>query len=564
MTTPEDTPKQKKELPKSYPALLGFARREVTSRGTLKLKLNFGRIAVFMGAMAVLLWMGKSVALYYFFKNVRNFEVITFSETFMFPFNRAAIRIAQGDYQVEQAQAAIEREDYRRAFMLLREGVTRSPGNMEGRELLAQIYVGWRPDLAVDLMIEGMELGDLSDDYLRLMLSLLLQEREDERLLELTDQLMNDPKFASVSPSVVRAFRLQSALLRGRFEILESAYEGLEAAERSLDDVLIAAQYYRKIGDAPRAVSLLAAVLNAQGQEPSPQIYEQLIDTLKEGEELARAREVALEYSIRNPLEWRPRMKLIDLLSASNMEARRDREIRSLLQEHRNDEQAMTALAEVAASYGNVWAASRLYELALENGFNLGVFSLTLAEAMIEAGEFQQAIELCNELAQEDPTWLINAQSSFNAIRSLAYFGAGNMDLGQLYLNNFVSSRGSSVQQMFQAAQSFRDNGFPEMSMRILEEAHARDNRNERVLAKLVEVEMEVGAFFSVAEHLNLLFELRRPDYELLEQVHEQLQGDRFLYTQGRSELLAQLTLLLAETDPIDLGFWGNPEPSGG
>lgn len=545
-------------LPKSYPTLLGFARREVTNRGTLRLRFNLGRIAVAVVVLGLAMWGGKSVGLFYFFRDVRNFKEVSLLDTFLFPLNRTSIRIAQGDYQVEQAKAALEREEYRRAFMLLREGITRSPANMEGRELLAQIYLGWRADLAVDLMVEGLDYGEFSDSYIRLLFTLLLQERQDKETLELSGMLLEGEDLEDSAEGIVRAFRMQSALLVGRYDLLENLL-GQREGQRNIDDVLIGAQYYRKIGQWQRAVALLSAVLNAQRENPSPQIYIQLIDTLKEAGELSRARELALEFSIRNPLDWTPRAKLIDLLSASGFDERRDREIRSMLQEHRNDERAMTTLAQLSATYGNVWAASRLYELALENGFNLGVFSLSLAESMIEAGDYAQAIELCNELAQEDPSWLVNAESSFNAIRALAYLGSGNQDLGQLYLNNFISSRGSKVNQLHEAARTFRNNGFPEYALEILEEAHNRDSRNEQILSRLIEVEMEVGAFFSVASHLRALFDLRRPSYDMVESVHEQLQGDRFLFTEGRMDLLEQLESLLKEREPVDLGFWDSP-----
>lgn len=269
-----------------------------------------------------------------------------------------------------------------------------------------------------------------------------------------------------------------------------------------------------------------------------------------------RAREAALELVIRNPMEWRPRILLIDILSASDRTARRDREIESMLQQHRNDEQAMTTLAQLCAEYGNVRAASRLYEIALENGYSLSLFSLTLAEAYVNNGQYERAIDLCNELVREDPSWLLNAESSFNAIRSLAYFNSGDPELGGLYLKNFLDSRRTNVNQLYQAARSFRKYEFDQEALQILENAYSRDDNNERVLSMLIDVEMDLGVYFSIDEHLNRLFELRRPDYELIESIHHRLQSDRFLFTEDRVGLLRKLEDILAERERMDWDIW--------
>lgn len=540
---------------KSYPAWLGFARREFTAHGTLRLKLNFGRIAILLVVLLVGSWAAKTIGLYFFFRDVRKFSEVTMVDTFLFPINRASVRIGQGNYQIKEGLAAVEREEYRRAYLLLREGVARAPSNMRGREVLAQMYLGWRPDLAVDILAEGLDRGELSSDYLRLLFSLLIQQRQDSRLLQISEHLLGNHEMDEDMRRVVLAFRMQGALLMGQYQILHTILSETDM-RNTLDGVLIATQFFRRSGDWQQAVDLLVAVIQNPNLENNSQLYNQLIDTLKMGGQLARAREIALEMTIRDPMDWRPRIRLIDLLSASELTDRRDREIRAFIQEQRTNEEALTGLAGMVAEYGKVWAASRLYELALENGFNLSVFSLSLAEALIQSGKYQQAIELCNELAREAPMWLVNAESSFNAIRALAYLGAGNTELGQLYLSNFINARGTQVNQLYRAALSFNRRNFPVQALEILEAAFRRDNANEQVLAKMIDLEIETGAFFAVSRHLRELFRLRRPDYEILERIVVRLRGDRFVFTEGRFELLQELETILQERHSVDLNFW--------
>lgn len=152
--------------------------------------------------------------------------------------------------------------------------------------------------------------------------------------------------------------------------------------------------------------------------------------------------------------------------------------------------------------------------------------------------------------------WLVNAESSFNAIRALAYLGAGNTELGQLYLSNFINARGTQVNQLYRAALSFNRRNFPVQALEILEAAFRRDNANEQVLAKMIDLEIETGAFFAVSRHLRELFRLRRPDYEILERIVVRLRGDRFVFTEGRFELLQELETILQERHSVDLNFW--------
>lgn len=547
-------PTEKPTTPRSYSIWLGFASRELTPRGSMRIRIRWGRVVILMLFMGGLFWVGKSVGLYYFFKNIRDFEDVSFTDMVLFPANRSNVRIQQGNYQIEQGKAALEREDYRRAFSLLREGVARAPANLEGRMLLAQIYAGWRPDLATDLLVDGVNHGLEDPEYVKLMSTLLLMGKEDDRILELTSELLAKDPPAEIQ-QILNVMRMQSAMFQGKYELVREIFETTDL-EQTMDGVIIGTSLYVKTDQAQTAAEVLQSVIRgSQGGDLSP-IYARLVNVYKTQKEYDKAREAALEVVIQNPLEWRPRIQLIDVLSASGRADRRDREIDALLQEHRNDEQAMTALAQLSAEYGNVRASTRLYDLALENGFNLSLFSLSLAESYVSNGEPGRAIELCNELVREDPSWLLNAESSFNAIRSLAYFTAGDSELGNLYLKNFLVSTRTNVNQLFQASRSFRKYGYPEQALRILQEAYQRDADNETVLVSLIDVEMDLGAYFAITKHLKELFDLRRPDYDTIEQIHKRLQSDRFLFTEDRVALLEQLEDLLEERDSVTWDIW--------
>ncbi|NDV61143.1 hypothetical protein G0Q06_01625 [Puniceicoccales bacterium CK1056] len=543
---------------RSYSIWLGFASREQTPRGSVRINIKWGRVIILMVLLGVFGWMGKSVGLYYFFKNVRDFEDVSFTDMVLFPANRSNVRIQQGNYQIDQGKAALEREDYRRAFSLLREGVARSPANIEGRMLLAQVYAGWRPDLATDILVGGVQYGLEDPDFIKLMSTLLLMSKEDDRILELTDKLLEEDPPLEVQ-RILNVMRMQSAMFKGKYDIVRQIFESTDI-KQTMDGVIIGTSLYIKTGKADTAAQVLASVINSSPGGNLDPVYTRLVNIYKTEKEYNKAREAALELVIQKPLEWQPRIMLIDVLSASGMTDRRDREIDALLQEHRNNEQAMTALAQLAAEYGNVRASSRLYDLALENGYNLGLFSLSLAEAYVSNGEPAKAIELCNELVREDPSWLLNSESTFNAIRALAYYTQGDSELGNLYLKNFLESTRTNVNQLFQASRSYKKYDLTEQALKILEEAYAREEGNEAVLVSLIDVEMEVGAYFAISQHLKKLFELRRPDYAIIEDIHQRLQSDRFLFTEDRVTLLEELEKILEERDSVDWEIWQRVE----
>lgn len=538
-----------------FTAWLGFAVREISPGRVVRIRIRWGRIAVALILLLGCAWMAKSLAFYLFFRNVREFEDVAFVDMIAYPLNRGSVRVQQGDYQIVTAREALDRGDYRRAFQILREGVTRSPENVAGRLLLAEIYSGWRPDLAVDLMVDGVEKGIRDKEFLRVMMVLLMRQKEDGLLLEISERLLQEDLADDIRQALL-ANRLQSAIYTGKFELARGIFQTTDI-ENTMDGLLMGTLIYSRIGRSQDAIEVLSEAAKVISRENSGPIYNQLVRICKLNGMHARAREAALANMINHPLDWSPRITLVDTLSASGLTERRDREIDSILNEFRTELSAMTSLAQLCADYGNVRAASKLYDVALESGYDLGLFSLTLAESMVRSGDFAAAINLCNQLIDENPSWMPQVEGSFNAIRSLALFGVGNRELGNLYLDNFKNSNRTTANQLYQAARRFRSIERDDQALILLQEAYRRDERNEQVLATMIELEMRLGAFFSLEKHINELLQLRRPDYDQIEQIYRGLMSDRFLYTGNRDRLLASLEKMLSEQDLLqDWDIW--------
>jgi predicted Zn-dependent protease len=525
---------------------LGFGRKEPTGRGTVRIRLRWGMIVAAMALLFATAWVGKTFGLYYFFKNVRNFEEVTVTDMFLFPLNRESVRRQQGDYQVDQAKTALENQDFRRALVLLQQGVSRSPANLEGRNLLIQLYLGWRPDLAMQLLDNGYAYGKNNEEFVRIYCALLIQQREDADLVALTDRLLADATLDAKIHHLAAVSRMQIDMLHGRFAAAADLYQTRKLYQ-TLDGILIATDMMVRTGDATTAIQILQSIIRQFPDQPLDAVFRRLAAIHRQAGDLARARQVALDYSIRNAMRWEPRILMVEILAEGDDDTRLDREVEAIIREFRNQEGAMLSLGQIAADRGKTRTATRLYELALENNYNLGTFSLLLIESYVKDRQFQRAIQYCNELVRENPEWLTTMESVFNGIRSLAYFGIGNQELGSLYLRDFMSARRTTVPQLIQAAEAFTKFGFETTALALLQEAYNRDEDSELALSKLVDMKIRVGDSYNLAHLLRRLPAMRRPAYALIESIETALHSDRFLFTRGRQEIIATLQQILTE-----------------
>lgn len=91
--------------------------------------------------------------------------------------------VERGNRDIAEGIAAVEGGDYRSGMGLLRSGLERSAGNLQGRVVLAEVLevVVLRPDRAAEVLVGGLEHGGIEEyGYLRKTLRFLLKhERHD-------------------------------------------------------------------------------------------------------------------------------------------------------------------------------------------------------------------------------------------------------------------------------------------------------------------------------------------------------------------------------------------------
>jgi hypothetical protein len=113
------------------------------------------RLLIGLAALALAGWLMAVTALFFWLDRQPRNQVGWFD--LAAPWRWAGLRAKRGDTAVLGALDAIKVGDYPTAFYNLRVGLSRSPGNVEGRLTLARLMAGYEPAQAVTLMEEGLK-----------------------------------------------------------------------------------------------------------------------------------------------------------------------------------------------------------------------------------------------------------------------------------------------------------------------------------------------------------------------------------------------------------------------
>lgn len=113
------------------------------------------RLGLALAALALAGWLLAVTALFFWLDRQPHNQVAWFD--LAAPWRWSELRAKRGDTAVLGALDAIKAGDYPTAFYNLRVGLSRSPGNIEGRLTLARLMAGYEPAQAVTLMEEGLK-----------------------------------------------------------------------------------------------------------------------------------------------------------------------------------------------------------------------------------------------------------------------------------------------------------------------------------------------------------------------------------------------------------------------
>ena len=528
--------------------LLGFVIQRKGIDGRMEISVRWGRLIGTFALLAVLGWFSLAGALYFHFKYNKEFDQVSYTKMLtLLPFGLETHRVEMGNYHIERGLSEIKEGNYRDALRLLRLGVSRSPANLEGRRVLAEFYeiALKRHDIAVDQLLQGIELGGIQDgEYLKATLRVLLRYQMDEDIQNLANKyLPEEPELTDINRTL--AFGAANAnYLRGNYDLAEDYIIDYKLLE-SLEGVLLSAQISWDRGSKIAAMTKMEySIEKFPNSEP---LLMQLSRYHRELGEIEEARRYAILRNVSDPLSAAPRLELLYIYNKSEDFEREQIETQRMLQQFRNDEPALQSLANFAADTGNIELARRTYEEALENEFAIDAFALLLIEAHLVDKDYQGALDFSEELLKERPDWLTLRWAIFSSLRAVASYGINRPDLGEIYLQDFIDEAGNQAQTYMAVSRRFTNIDRVQQARTILTLAYQKAPTNQKILSELIRSELSLGNTEDLSRLLSRYLQMRRPQIELLTEAYNKLGSDRFIFTPDRQSLLLQLSAILRE-----------------
>ena len=535
-------------MTRERPILLGFVIQRKGIDGRMEISVRWGRLIGTFALLAVLGWFSLAGALYFHFKYNKEFDQVSYTKMLtLLPFGLETHRVEMGNYHIERGLSEIKEGNYRDALRLLRLGVSRSPANLEGRRVLAEFYeiALKRHDIAVDQLLQGIELGGIQDgEYLKATLRVLLRYQMDEDIQNLANKyLPEEPELTDINRTL--AFGAANAnYLRGNYDLAEDYIIDYKLLE-SLEGVLLSAQISWDRGSKIAAMTKMEySIEKFPNSEP---LLMQLSRYHRELGEIEEARRYAILRNVSDPLSAAPRLELLYIYNKSEDFEREQLETQRMLQQFRNDEPALQSLANFAADTGNIELARRTYEEALENEFAIDAFALLLIEAHLVDKDYQGALDFSEELLKERPDWLTLRWAIFSSLRAVASYGINRPDLGEIYLQDFIDEAGNQAQTYMAVSRRFTNIDRVQQARTILTLAYQKAPTNQKILSELIRSELSLGNTENLSRLLSRYLQMRRPQIELLTEAYNKLGSDRFIFTPDRQSLLLQLSAILRE-----------------
>lgn len=538
--------------PQSYPKIfMGLATRVRKEDGSFAVRFLWSRVWIVFIALSLAGWITLSAAIFFYFKyGQADFDRMTYFKALLLPFRLDEHRRELGDYHIEQGLAKLAKGDLRNGLQLLRVGVTRSPGNIEGRMKLSQIYInghqrGFFPkDFVLDIIEEGLPHGRGDLEYMRFYFKTLLLFEEDVRVIEFAEQIRVEKSQQTQLEQLSASAAANAYFLLGRYAQAEALISDYNLME-TIDGLVLSARMDWNRGQKQAALSKLESSRNQFSNNGL--IFDFLIRFYRQLEDYDKALYYSILYSTSNPLSCKPRIGLLYAYRGMGREEAEAREIESIMYQFEGKPQELLTLAGFATETRNVRLAERLYERGLEGAVHPDHFSINLMQCYLEAGDYDRGVQFAEELREENPEWLKEEPipAILSGLLSVAYSAKGEVDLSAFQLKQFLQEK-TRMDTMLKIADLLtRHGGGKEQARRVLLNAYEQAPENSSVLIPLIKAELTLRHTENLSKYFKPFFEARQPSKKRLEEIYTQLCSDHFIFVPDRSLLLMELKTIL-------------------
>lgn len=487
-----------------------------TSGGRHYYHVFWRRIAALVAALALAGWLAAAAFVWSYFRTVRNFPGVSYVNIVL-PWRWSEHRASLGRHYLALAPVELEKKDYAAAYGLLTAGLSRVPGDTASRRLLAFVQVRYgRPDLALRTLTEGATLAGADLDYHKLLFGLLLESREDERIVALAATLL-PPKPDSVLVHQFVALQAATAHFhRGRYDTAEQLVAGWSLG-RSLEGSILLARCDWERGYPDLALVRLEAELARFPRRD--ELYVALIRCYRELGRTDAARQTALLRRFNDPASPGPRIDVLHTARATASPEEFALEIDTFLADFAQDAQALMLLAWFGCDTAQPALVERVAKIARERNYYPNAFNLALAQAQIAAADYRAALATSEAAlrAENENNPLFNG--TLDGLRALALFGLRDTERAELMLDSFLNTaRLRAADALFLARQLRLLDALPS-ARRVLARAVAIDPLNQAALAELVRLDAAANDRTALAQNLPKLLATRKPARAVLEEA---------------------------------------------
>ncbi len=151
---------------------------------------------------------------------------VSWGDVALAPVRWEKFRERRGDTAIETARVKLKEGDYVEAFHLLRVGLARSPANVGGRTLLAQLLAGYEPQRALALMEEGIPRSAADRRFAAVLFALYARFQVQQHALEQAGEILARPSMP-LPDDTLALLRQNRAVLLSRLGRHEEALSAL-------------------------------------------------------------------------------------------------------------------------------------------------------------------------------------------------------------------------------------------------------------------------------------------------------------------------------------------------
>lgn len=499
-------------------------------------------------------------SLHYFRERyMRGLEGTTWSNSLLYFVSAAAKEehlTMKGDTYVAMAKDALRREDYGEFAKYIGVGASLSPRNLEGQRLAADLFFAFgRTEDAYRVLEESLVHAKQDRPHFRNYLRRCFTLDQDQLIMRTAEKYMDDPEVApGVQSDLVVAYA-QANFLRGNFDTATD-FIRKRRLDLTLEGYTLLCQISWERGDRQLAVTRLADA--ARTFPNAEHLRAMLARWHKEMGNLQEARDALSLLAVRDPDSHSPQIQQLYLLPGPENAARRGELIDRLMARFGRNESALLELGQFANDTADPALTGRLLRHATDNRLpSRPKFLLTHIECLTNAGRNKEAIAEVDELFRRDANaqWFAEMRVTFEALRTIAYYADGQADIGSINLKKVMDSRNVPPQLMVAIGRKLvQCRRFPEANATLVA-AHLRHENNQALLLQLVKMKIENEEMSDDLElYLRRLMATRRPPFEVLESAYARIASDRFLFSEGRSSLLRDITESLKSASRTEPG----------